>query len=175
MGWQELRGRLVFMAMSAFVVWHTLAILIPPSYRNSALTQPLLSVFRPYLTLLRLNNRWDFYAPVVNTGTQLRYVVESADGHRRIFTPSDEWSWYHPGYFWFRAWDDAVIGNPDRFGDRAIALICWKHAALRPTAITLRLVVQQDFTPEDHLAGRHPMDPEFVITSTLKHGRCPSP
>ena len=41
MGWEELRERLVFMAMSAFVVWHTMAIMIAPASDNSALVRSL--------------------------------------------------------------------------------------------------------------------------------------
>jgi hypothetical protein len=48
MGWQELRERLVFMVMSAFVVWHVLAIMIAPASDNSALVQSLRRVFDPY-------------------------------------------------------------------------------------------------------------------------------
>lgn len=174
MGWQELRQRLVFMAMSAFVVWHAMAIMIAPASDNSALVQSLRRVFDPYLTLFRLNNRWDFYAPNVVRGHQLRYIVESADGERRIVTPTDDWGWHHPGYWWFRAWNDAIIAFPERYADRTIASLCRQHAASRPAAITLLLVQQQEFTPEDHLAGRHPLDAEFVVESTIKRGPCPS-
>lgn len=174
MGWEELRGRLVFMAMSAFVVWHVMAIMIAPASDNSALAQSLRRVFDPYLTLFRLNSKWDFYAPNVTRGHQLRYIVEGADGDRRTFTPTDGWSWHHPAYWWFRAWNDAIIASPDRYADRAIASLCRQHIALRPTAITLQLIQQQDFTPADHLAGGHPLDAEFVVESILKHGSCPS-
>lgn len=175
MGWQELRDRLVYMAMSAFVVWHTMAIMIAPASENSMLAQSLRRVFDPYLSLFRLNSRWDFYAPNVGRGHQLRYTVESADGDRRTFTPTDDWNWYHPGYWWFRAWYDAVITSPDLYADRAIASLCRRHGDLRPTAITLQLIQQGDFAPADHLAGRHPLDAEFVVESILKHGPCPSP
>jgi hypothetical protein len=174
MGWQELRERLVYMAMSAFVVWHALAIMIAPASDNSALVQSLRRVFDPYLTLFRLNSKWDFYAPNVTRGQQLRYIVESADGDRRTVIPTDDWSWHHPGYWWFRAWNDAIIASPDRYADRAIASLCRQHAASRPAAITLLLIQQQEFTPEDHLAGRHPLDAAFVVESTLKRGTCPS-
>lgn len=173
MGWQELRERLVFMAMSAFVVWHTLAIVIAPASDSSELAKAFRGVFGPYLTLFRLDSRWDFYAPTIGKGQQLRYIVESADGDRRTFTPTDDWNWHHPGYWWFRAWNDAIISEPERYADRAIASLCRQHDASRPTAITLILIQQQAFTPADHLAGRHPLDGEFVVESTIKRGPCP--
>jgi hypothetical protein len=174
MGWQELRERLIFMVMSAFVVWHTVAIMVAPASDNSALAQSLRRVFGPYLTLFRLDSRWDFYAPNIGRGQQLRYVIEGADGNHRTVAAAGDWGWFHPAYWWFRSWNDAVIASPDRYADRAIASLCRQHAALRPAAITLLRIEQQDFTPDDHLAGRHPLDAEFVTESTIKRGLCPS-
>jgi hypothetical protein len=174
MVWKELRERLIFMVMSAFVVWHTIAIMIAPGSDNSLLVQQLRRVYEPYLSLFRLNNKWDFYAPNVGRGHQLRYVVEGADGARETITPTDEWHWHHPGYWWFRAWNDAIIASPDLYADKVIATLCRKHAASKPAAITLTLIQELAFAPEDHLAGRHPLDPEFVEESTLRRGPCPS-
>lgn len=174
MVWKELRARLVFMVMSAFVVWHTIAIVIAPGSDNSLLVQQVRKVYEPYLSLFRLDNKWDFFAPSVGRGHQLRYVVESADGRRETIVPTDGWSWHHPGYLWFRSWNDAIIASPDLYADRMIATLCQKHAASKPAAITLTLIQELEFRPEDHLAGRHPLDPEFVEASTLRRGPCPS-
>ena len=173
MTWNELRQGLLYAAMSAFVAWHTLAIMIAPASDNSALAQGLRRVFNPYLSLFRLNNKWDFYAPDVGRGHQLRYLVEAADGPSQTFIPTDEWNWYHPGYWWFRAWNDAIIAAPDRYADAVVATLCQKHAALRPAAITLVVFQEQVFMPADHLSGRHPLDAEFVVESILKRGTCP--
>lgn len=174
MVWTELRQRLVYAGMSAFVAWHTVAMVIAPGSDNSALAQALRKVFDPYLVLLRLNNKWDFYAPDVGRGHQLRYSIETADGTRQTFIPTDEWNWYHPGYWWFRAWNDAIITSPDRYADTVVTTLCRKHAALRPAAVTLIVLKEQAFMPADHLSGRHPLDAEFVVESILKRGPCPS-
>jgi hypothetical protein len=174
MVWKELRKRLVYMAMSAFVAWHTMAIMVAPASDNSALVQALRPVFDPYLSLFRLNNKWNFYAPDVGRGHQLRYVVENADGTGQSIIPTDEWNWYHPGYWWYRAWNDAIISSPDFYADRTIATLCRKHHELRPTAITLTVLHEQDFMPADHLSGKHPLDAEFVVESMIKRGPCPS-
>ena len=60
MVWEELRERLVFMAMSAFVVWHTMAMMIAPASDNSVLVQSLRRVFDPYLSLFRLEQQMGF-------------------------------------------------------------------------------------------------------------------
>ena len=54
MVWKELRERLVFMVMSAFVVWHTIGMMIAPGADNSMLVQELRGVYEPYLSLFRL-------------------------------------------------------------------------------------------------------------------------
>ena len=174
MVWKELRERLVYMAMSALVVWHTIAMMVAPASDSSVLVGSLRTVFDPYLTLFRLDNKWNFYAPEIGRGHQLRYVVESADGARRTFTPTDEWNWHHPGYWWFRAWNDAIIASPDVYGDAVVATLCQKHADLKPAAITLLVIREQIFTPVDHRNGKHPMDADFVVEDTLKQAKCPT-
>ena len=54
-----------------------------------------------------------------------------------------------------------------------IASLCERHTALKPAAITLLVLVEQAFTPEDHLRGKHPLDPEFVTEHELRQGQCP--
>ena len=45
------RDRLIYLAMSAFVAWHTLAMVIAPAPDNSVIVQSLRGLFQPYLTL----------------------------------------------------------------------------------------------------------------------------
>ena len=60
MVWKELRERLIFMVMSAFVVWHTIAMMIAPGSDNSVLVQQLRRVYEPYLSLFRLEQQMGF-------------------------------------------------------------------------------------------------------------------
>ena len=66
------RERLIFVAMSVFVVWHTIAMVLAPAPENSVTVQSLRVVFQPYLTLFKLDNPWDFFAPNVEKGAQFR-------------------------------------------------------------------------------------------------------
>jgi hypothetical protein len=166
--WQE---RLTYAALSVFLAWHTLALMFAPM-PDSALTEPLGGLLHPYLTLLRLNNTWGFYAPEVGSGQQFRYVVEDATGKEHTFIPTEDFSWFHPAFWWIRAWHKVIIESPDEFGDQAAALFCKKHASLNPISITLIQVLQDDFPVEDQLAGKHPMDAQFVSVNTLKRVKC---
>ncbi len=173
MSWKLLRNRLLYLAASAFVAWHTLAIFVAPMPNDSPLAQSLRSVLQPYLTLFMLDNKWNFYSPNVGAGEQFRYVVEDAAGNTRTFSPIEEVSWWHPSYWWFKAWHIAIANAPDVHGASVAALLCEKHASLKPVAITLLYVLQKDFLPADYLAGKNPLDPEFIEVTTLERVKCP--
>jgi hypothetical protein len=65
------------------------------------------------------------------------------------------------------------MDKPDVYGDLAAAFFCRKHAALHPVSIILLDAEQtRDFTPEDQLNGKHPLDPEFVTVTTVKKIAC---
>src|SRR5258705_4518453 len=153
--WQK---RLIYVGLSLFLAWHTVAIAIAPAPDGSEAAQSLRAVFDPYLTLFRLNNKWDFYAPNIGKGHQLRYVIEDAAAQRHTFVPADELGWYSPIYWWVRAWYDAIIESPQDHGDTVASLFCRKHAALRPVWITLLKLDEEEFSPADQLTGTQPLD-----------------
>jgi hypothetical protein len=171
--WKPWRERLLYLAMSVFVVWHTLAIVVAPAPDSSVMVQSLRRLLHPYLSLFRLDNKWDFYAPNIGKGHQFRYIVEDAAGTSRTFMPTDDLNPYHPMHWWFRAWYDAIIDQPDVYGDAAAARLCRQHAALQPVAVTLLSLEEKDFSPADHLSGKHPLDSDFVTVNTLKRVKCP--
>ena len=169
------RKRLIYTVMSVFVVWHTLAIVVAPASANSVLAQGLRVLLQPYLTLFRLDNTWDFFAPSVDslsTSRQLLYVIEDKTGKKHFFKPEAEFSQLEPRYFWFRAWHFAVIDDPADYADIAADLYCRKHAALHPVAITLLAAYEKEFTRTDFLAGKGRWDPEFVTVHTIKNVKC---
>ena len=170
---KRLGGRLAYIAASAFVTWHTLAVIVAPLPDSSAIARAVQPIFYPYLTLFMIGHTWDFYSPNVGTGHQLRYSVEGADGKTLTVSPIDEMSWWHPAYWWFKAWHTQIIAEPDEHGDGFAAFVCAQHAGLKPVAITLLEVQQADFVPADHLDGRHPLEPDYVNVNELKRIECP--
>jgi hypothetical protein len=172
--WNSWRSRLSYVVMSAFVAWHTLAMVIAPAPDASVLVGTLRAVLQPYLTLFRLDNPWNFFAPTIGAA-QLRYSVEDAAGASHGFTPAEQLSWFDPAYIWIRDWHYGIIEFPQLYADRAGALLCRKHAALHPVSITFVQYEQQGFTAADRLSGKHPLDPEFVTVTTVMTVACPAP
>jgi hypothetical protein len=169
---KQWRERLTYAAMSAFVAWHAVATMIAPAPDTSDAVKTLRIPLQPYLSLFKLDNQWDFFAPNVGFGSQFRYIVEDSSGNHHPFVPDRELSWYHPSFFWFRSWYNAIMDSPDIYADAAAAYFCRKQAALHPVAVILVEAEQKDFMPEDELAGKHPRDPEFVTVTTVKKVEC---
>jgi hypothetical protein len=140
---------------------------------DSDLKRSLVRVLHPYLTLFKLGNTWDFYAPNVGYGQQFRYFVEDAAGQQHAFAPTEAWGWANPRYWWYTAWFNVIIDSADDQGELAISLLCKTHATLNPVSITLIQVLQKDFAAEDRLNSKSPMDDEFVTVNILKRGACP--
>jgi hypothetical protein len=171
--WSSWRQPLTYLVMSAFVAWHTMAMVIAPA-PDSSLVRTLRPVFQPYLTFFRLDNPWNFFAPPFS-GAQLRYTIEDAAGVSHAFTPSEQLNWFHPDSILFWDWHHRIIDNPDLYADRAGAWLCREHASLHPVSITFFGYEQNDFTPADQLSGKHPLDPEFVTVKAVKTVQCPVP
>ena len=169
------RERLTYAVMSAFVAWHTLALVVAPAPPSSVTAQGLRVLMQPYLSLLRLDNPWNFFAPPFGSlrMSQFRYVIEDKTGEKHNFMPESEFSGLSPSYFWFRGWYDEIIANPETYADIAAALYCRKHASLHPVSITLFEIQEKDFTQTDFLAGQHRWDPAFVTEKTIKQVTCP--
>ncbi len=168
------RQRLAYTAMSAFVAWHSLAMVVAPMPEGSATSHGLRVLLQPYLSLLRLDNPWDFYSPNVSNLFQFRYVIEDQSGEKFTFIPEAKISWLHPGYFWIRNWHTEIMEHPDDYADIAAAHYCKKQASLHPVAITLLKVEEKDFKPADFLAGKQRWDPEFLTIDTIKQVKCPA-
>jgi hypothetical protein len=169
------RDRLTYAAMSALLAWHTLAMLIAPAPDSSEAVKTLRVALQPFLSLFRLDNTWDFFAPDVGTGSLLRYIVEDSRGSRHVFTPIQEMNGLHPSSYWFRFSHNAVMKFPETYADPAAAVLCEQHASLHPVSVLLVQVEEEgNFRPEDRLAGKRPTDPEFVTSSILKKVECPA-
>ncbi len=167
------RERVAYAAMSLFVAWHTLAMIVAPAPDTSDLIRGLRVVFEPYLDFFGLDNAWNFFAPGVKNDPILRYVIKDDASVDHSFDPTADLNWFHPSYIWFRAWYLAVLANPDDLGDEFAALFCRKHAELHPVVITLLSVEQQDYGPQDRLSGKQPLDSEFLKATRVKSFECP--
>ena len=168
------RRRLTYLIMSLVVGWHSIAVMVAPAPDSSATVQTLRFLVQPYLSLFRLDNKWNFFVPV-GKHMQFRYVVEDTAGKRHVFIPVEEASGSLPRYvMWreFKYFHEGVMEAPEVRGDAFAALLCRRHASLNPVSISLLQVQELDFSPEDYLYGRRPLDPEFVTVNTLADIKC---
>jgi hypothetical protein len=169
------RHRLTYLAMSLIVGWHALAVLLAPAPDSSEALQSLRRVLQPYLSMLRLDNTWSFFAPSVGKHAQFRYVVEDAGGTEHTIVPSEERSSSLASYVLWREFKylyEGIMEDPEGRGDAIGAYLCRKHAALRPVSVTLVEVRERDFWREDYLRGKRPLDPGFVVVNPLRRVEC---
>jgi hypothetical protein len=167
------RERVMYAAMSLFVAWHTVAMVVAPAPAFTDLVHGLRIVFEPYLDLFALDNDWNFFAPEVGMDSFLRYVIKDGAGVEHSFDSDADFNWLRPSSIWFRAWYLAVINDPEDFGEEFAALFCHQHAKLHPIAIKLLEVEEQDYGPQDRLHGKQRFDPEFIKVTELKSFKCP--
>jgi hypothetical protein len=169
------RDRLTYAAMSAFLAWHTAAMVIAPAPYASRGVQAVRVLFQPYLSLFSLDNQWDFFAPYIGLESEFRYIIEDKIGNHHLFKPAEGVNWLQPTFIWSWALSEAVILYPETYTDSTAAYLCRKHAALHPVAVIMLAAEPRYFTPEDQLAGKRPTDPEFVTQKTLKRVECAGP
>jgi hypothetical protein len=170
------RRRVVYFAMSFVVGWHALAVILAPAPDNNETLQSVRHVFQPYLSMLRLDNDWSFFAPSVGKHAQFRYIVEDADGTNHTFVPTEERSSSLSGHVMWREFKylyEGIMEEPDGRGDAIGTFLCRKHASLRPLSVLLLEVREQDFSRADFLRGKRPLDPEFIIVNPLRRVDCP--
>jgi hypothetical protein len=67
---------------------------------------------------------------------------------------------------------EGVMEDPDSRADTITPRLCRQHAALKPVSLSLLLVQELDFWPQDYLNGHRPLDPDFVTVNTLTDTAC---
>lgn len=169
---KQWRERLIYAAMSVFLVFHTIAMVVAPGPDDGRMLKSMRALVQPYLALFRLDSQWDFFAPNVSGNSVFRYVVKDASGVGHTFVPSTKWSWFHPSSIWFHDWYDTVTEEPALYADAFGRSLCREHAALNPVSVVLQTIAEQEFRPEDLLNGKHPLDPEFVDVKQVKNVKC---
>jgi hypothetical protein len=170
------RQRLTYFAMSLVVAWHSVAMMVSPAPTGSEIVYALRSVFHPYLVFFRLETPWNFFAPV-GKHAEFRYVVVDAAGKEHLFVPSEEPAQSLSSYVWWRElkyFNDGIMASPEFRGDAAGALLCQRHAALKPLSVTLLEVAEQNYGRVDELLGKHPLGPEFTVVVPLRRVACPN-
>lgn len=163
--WPE---RLGYLALSLFIGWHTIAMVLVPLPQNNPIVRSFRTLYQPYLTPLGLDSTWDFFSPI-GEGHQFGYVIEDADGKEHTFMPILDVNWLLPTRRWSERIFETVMNEPHIYGEYFAASYCRKHASLKPGAVTLIEIPESRYLPDDHLSGRRPNDPEYLILHHPAH------
>jgi hypothetical protein len=167
------RDRLIYSAMSLFLGWHTIAIMLAPVPANNVIVQSFRALFHPYLTLSGVDTTWDFFSPI-GIPHQFRYLVEDAEGNEYTFTPITDVNWFIPTHRWSERIYTELMRTPEAYSDYFTKTICRRHASLKPVAISFLDIQEEEFWPEDYLLGKHrTRDPEYFTVNTLLRAECP--
>ena len=86
---KQWRERLIYLAMSLFVTWHSIGMLLGPM-PDSVISRWFRTLWQPYLILFKLESSWSFFAPEIGKHSQIRYIIKDADGMEHIFVPANE-------------------------------------------------------------------------------------
>jgi len=165
------RVHLMYFALSAFLAWHTIAMLLAPVPNNNATVGAFRSLFQPYLTFIGLDNSWDFFSPM-GVGYQFRYVITDAVGKEHTFVPIEQFAWFQPTHRWHEKIYDQLMYEPDIYSDYHATFFCRKHADLNPISIRLLARQEEVYWPENYLAGKNRFGDDYVILNVLKQFAC---
>lgn len=169
------RRTTTYVLMSAFLVWHTLAMVIPPSPSNY-LTIFLTKLLKPYLDIFQLRGRWHFFAydytPRDSPGDYFRYAITMSNGEKMYFDPIKDLNPLHPEDWYFRDWYLKIINQPDIFGEYAALHFCNKHMELDPVEITFFALKEDRLSVPNYLSGKRPLDEKLTVTNMLATKPC---
>jgi hypothetical protein len=166
-------NRLLYAMGSLLLAWHTVAMMLAPVPDRNTIVQSFRYLFQPYLSFFGLDTTWDFFSPI-GTGHQFRYTIEDAEGKEHTFTPIADVNWLLPERRWYERAFTELMNDPETYGNYFAALYCRKHASLRPVSILLFEMQEERFWPKDHMSGKRPYNPPYVVPNPLMRADCPS-
>jgi hypothetical protein len=171
----NIRQKLLYFFASVFLIWHSFALVIGPA-PQSYMRDGLYNIFKPYLSLFRLNNAWAFYAPEPDLGGVLNYKVINKDGDAHEFDiyaeQLDKWS---ASYFRYNAFFNNIAWDSEeyrRYRESYTQYLCRRHSELSPQSIVLVRITQTPLSYKDYVNGARPLDPDFALAQPDEPARC---
>lgn len=164
--------------MSVFIVWHMIAMMVVGPFHESKIRATLYPVFKEYLWLVKLDGPWSFYAPNVAYGTIFRYETVSSSGERKTYPLTEAKKKYEHGYvrninFYLYFFFNPKYTKEQGYDTSVARYLCAQHVGSDVKEIIFKRYVQKRFTPQDYLAGKKPLDPEFLKHTAYGPYPCP--
>ncbi len=145
--------RWVYGALSGLIVLYVSGLLLAAG-PSSDLIDDVYEVAYPALELGNINNDWGFFSPDPGPGDVPRYEVVDGDGNTHAFEWMEALDRWDPAFFRYTTLLVAVIDSPRTYGPGATAMLCRRHADLKPRKIVFTVAHQVDQSPEDILGGK---------------------
>ncbi len=120
------------------------------------------------MTALRLDNQWDFFAPVVALGTILRYDVEDRSGKAHAFVPSRDLSLVGPELPVVPLVVLPHHRGPGRLRRGRRCLLLPQACGPQPLAVTFYEIREEEYTVEDYQKGKQRMDQGYFSIHLLR-------
>ena len=163
--------------LTVFLVWHAVGISIVGPFSRSSLRDGLMNLYQDYLAFFHLDRSWPFYAPNPFPGSILSYETVSYSGDTKSYPLTQARDKFDHAYFRYTNFYAYLFSDPKytalRGYDKSVArYLCRQHRAENLTAINFVLLTQTAFTNKDYIAGKHPLDSDFLERSTFGPYNC---
>lgn len=168
----KLVGFFRYSLASIFVVWHCGALIIAPA-PASYIVNEAQNWYRPYLSLLNLNNGWAFFAPEPRTGAIMQYTITDQDGNEHLFDFSGQLDHKTAAFQRYTSMLETLSQKIEPYTESAGLFLCRQHVKLRPAQVQFKFYFLNVITPEAYLEGARPLDKTNLELENQKPIKCP--
>lgn len=180
MQWSKRARAAGFFLLSLFIIWHSVGIVIVGPFDKSYMRDGLMKVYQTYLATFHLNQSWPFYAPNPVLGSILNYQTVSSTGDIKTYPLTQAREKFDHAYFRYTNFYAYLFSNPKysrkKGYDKSVArYLCSQHRGEDVVSINFILMNQKRFTRDDYLAGKRPLDDEFLNETKFGPYLCNTP
>ena len=160
-------------AASIFIVYHVVGIAFVGPAADSYIRNKMWPYYETYLSALRIDGGWSFYAPDPSYGTIISYEAISEGGEKQIYPLSHKRPKIERGYFLYTNFFNYALNDPAEaaekgYIDSMVRYLCDQNSDFPAHEITFIEQSQTAFRYTDYLNGHRPLDPEFL--EETRHG-----
>jgi hypothetical protein len=156
------RKRVVWKILgSGFALWHILVLAAGPAPGSHTLSR-VWPYLKPYLTFSHLENYWAFFAPNPSAGSVARYVLQDAEGNVTWHKFTEVQRRSSPRFLRHTSVQNDLEWPSGWFRWAFADWLARQHADLRPKYVQFVLCHQRPVYRDDWLAGRRPLEDDFM-------------
>lgn len=165
------KKRLAWVLASLFIVWHIGALIIAP-LPSSYASNKMYKWYKPYLTLLNINNGWAFFAPNPHTGVRMFYILRNAAGEEQKIDFTSQLHRQTTEFQRFTMMQDHIWLNASPYSQSAAEFLCRRHEGFSPVTVAFEFHRAKMIQPEEYLQGQRTHDKENLIIEAGSEFSC---